>query len=305
MAVPPELLRLAELQDGLVVRHQALAAGMSSAAVEHALTSGRWQRVSRGVYATFTGPLQPRHRLRTALLRAGPDAVVSGADACRAYGLRYVPEGADPLVLVPAESRRARTPFARLRRVTDLPEARLVGGIPTASPERAVLDTCHGVSSLRDVRALLCEVVQRGLTTPNRLARTLRAARWPGARLVRQALADVDAGCRSAPECELRDVIGCSTFLPEPQWNTIVPDVTPPLRPDACWPDARVVVEIDSAEWHRLGEQVEQTERRRARYAALGWTVLPVSPRRLRTEPRVVLDEIEAAVRSGLARHAA
>ncbi|HET9565331.1 MAG TPA: hypothetical protein VFP27_12705 [Mycobacterium sp.] len=55
-----------------------------------------------GVYATFTGPLQERHLVRAALLYAGPEAMVSGAVACRAYGLRYVPADGRLLLLVRA-----------------------------------------------------------------------------------------------------------------------------------------------------------------------------------------------------------
>lgn len=158
------------------------------------------------------------------------------------------------------------------------------------------------MTSLQDIRALLCEAVQKGLTTPERLTAALHKARWKGAKLVRRVLNDLVAGCRSAPECELRDLIRPSSILSEPLWNHLLPRTRPPLRPDACWPDAHVIVEIDSAEWHRFGERVEQTERRRARYAALGWTVLPVSPRRLREEPHAVLREIEDAVTAGRTR---
>jgi hypothetical protein len=186
-----------------------------------------------------------------------------------------------------------------------MPETRFVGGIPTAAPERAVLDACRGLTSLRDIRALLCEAVQRGLTTPVRLLSALHQARWQGSKAIRRALADLAAGCRSAPECELRDLVRRSHTLAEPRWNQPLPDVEPPIRPDACWQDARVVDEIDSAEWHRFGDRVEETERRRSRLASLGWTVVPVSPRRLREEPETVLKEIEAAVRAGYARAAA
>lgn len=65
-----------------------------------------------------------------------------------------------------------------------------------------------------------------------------------------------------------------------------------------------LVVEVDSVEWHRFGDTPEATERRRARYAKLGWRVLPVSPRRLREEPAAVRAEIEAAVAEGIARAA-
>jgi hypothetical protein len=118
-------------------------------------------------------------------------------------------------------------------------------------------------------------------------------------------LADVVAGCRSAPECDVRDLVSMSTVLEEPAWNQPLPDPNgSDLRPDACWKRARLVLEVDSNEWHRLGDSVEVTERRRARYAALGWTVLPVSPRRIREEPAAVLAEIEAAFLAGIARNA-
>ncbi len=254
------------------------------------------------MYATFTGPLQTRHHIRAALLIAGPDAAVSGALACHAYGLRYVPEPAATVVLIPESTRHRHAPYARLRRVTVMPEIREIAGIPTACPERAVLDVCRGMSSLRHVRALACEAVQRGLTTPDRLRGELGGARWKGSKLVRRALDDIAAGCRSAPECELRDVVRRSRILGEPRWNQVLPGSKQVIRPDACWEDARVVVEIDSVEWHRFGDAVEQTERRRALYAALGWTVVPISPRRLREEADTVVGEIEAAVTAGRAR---
>lgn len=303
MLLTDELRQLAMSQDGIVTRRQALAAGASPAAIEHALGPGNaWQRIARGIYAMFTGPLQPRHRIRAALLLAGPEAVVSGAAACRAYGLRYVPQDAGPVILIPRATRRVRSSFALVRRVSVWPNIRVVGGIRTAAPERAVLDVCYGMTSLQDIRALLCEAVQKGLTTPERLVTALHDARWKGSKLVRRALDDLAAGCRSAPEYELRDLVRLSSVLSEPLWNAPLPDAPILMRPDACWPEARVVVEIDSAEWHRFGDLVEQTERRRARYAALGWTVVPVSPRRLREEPDAVLREIEAAVTVGYAR---
>ncbi|WP_147375340.1 hypothetical protein [Jiangella rhizosphaerae] len=265
----------------------------------------RWQRLARGVYATFTGALGLRHQTRAALLHAGPSAMVTGGHACRAYGMRYVSSDAPLVVLVPWTTQPGPLRFALMRRVRKPPTPRIVGGFPVAPPERSVLDACVGARSLRTVRALLCEAVQTGLTTPERLAAELAGAQWDAARLARRALDDVRAGCRSAPECELRDVVAASSVIEEPAWNRPLHDTGGrPLIPDACWHEARVVVEIDSAEWHRLGDLVERTEQRRARYAASGWVVVPVSPRRLREEPAVVLAEIEAAVLAGRRRRA-
>ncbi|MGH8829161.1 MAG: hypothetical protein ACRDVZ_16480, partial [Jiangellaceae bacterium] len=101
-----------------------------------------------------------------------------------------------------------------------------------------------------------------------------------------------------APECELRDLVGTSRILPEARWNRVLPDQRG-MYPDACWPQARLVVEVDSRSWHGFGDAPQRTEERRARYAALGWTVLPVSPARLRSDPRGVLRQIEAAYLAG------
>ncbi|MBB5785938.1 type IV toxin-antitoxin system AbiEi family antitoxin domain-containing protein [Jiangella mangrovi] len=304
--IPDELLLLADTQDGLVTRRQAAACGMSPAAIRHALgAGGHWQRLAAGIYATFTGRLTPRHRVRAALLRGGAAAMISGGHACRAYGLRYVPDDAPLICLVPAGAQPAAMAFAEFRRAAALPASRWIDGVPVAPPARAVIDTCRGRFPLRAVRALLCEAVQSGLTTRELLADAVGDARWQGSALVRLALGDVRAGCRSAPECELRDLVRTSLVLDEPLWNRPLPEeADAQLTPDAHWRDARVVVEVDSSEWHRLGDGPERTERRRAHYAALGWTVVPVSPWRLRHEPRTVLAEIEAAVQSGHRRHA-
>lgn len=297
MDIPSELRRLAQTQDGIVTRPQALKSGLSKAAIRHALgANGSWQKIIPGVYATFSGPLQDRHRVRAALVYAGDEAIVTGAYACRAYGMHYVPTKADSAIeiLVPRNVRRAPIEIADIRRVKSLPPARVLRGIPCAPPERAALDACRDVQSRRDVRAVLCEVVQRQLTSSARLAEECAGIDRRGMAHARHAIEDIVAGCRSAPECELRDLIRTSTVLDEPVWNQPLPD-DESLVPDGYYRAVRLALEVDSAEHHGFGDGPELTEQRRARYASLGWRVLPISPRRLRQEPRTVLAEIEAA----------
>ncbi|HET6728061.1 MAG TPA: type IV toxin-antitoxin system AbiEi family antitoxin domain-containing protein [Jiangellaceae bacterium] len=304
MNLTPGLMRLAAAQDGIVTRRQALDSGLTVAALRHILRDGgRWQRIVKGVYAMFTGPVQERHLIRAALLYAGPDAMVTGTTACRAYGLRYVPANARAEILVPETTQRAEVRIARTRRTRNLPIPRQVRSFPYAPPERAAVEACGDQLALRPVRALLREVVQRGLATPDQLVAIVDSGQSAGSALPRRALADVAVGCRSAPECELRDLISSSHVLPEALWNRPLPDTRgAALVPDARIDEARLVIEVDSVEWHRFGETPETTERRRARLAALGWVVLPVSPRRIREEPMAVLGEIEAAYLAGIAR---
>lgn len=100
------------------------------------------------------------------------------------------------------------------------------------------------------------------------------------------------------PECETRDLVRSSRILPLPRWNQVLPGARG-LVPDACWPEARLVIEVDSQAFHGFGDAPARTEHKRARCAALGWRVYPASPTRLRREPRVVLQEIEAAYLAG------
>ncbi|RIQ20216.1 hypothetical protein DY240_18860 [Jiangella rhizosphaerae] len=156
----------------------------------------------------------------------------------------------------------------------------------------------HRAIALRNTRALLCEAVQRRRTTVAALRAEVAAAPRRGGALARLAMRDIDAGCRSAPECELRDLVRTSRLLPEPRWNQPLPGHRG-VHPDACWQHARLVVEVDSRSFHGFGDAPARTEERRARYAALGWRVLPVSPARLRGMPAAVLREIEAAYLAG------
>ena len=74
----PEVCReLIEDQRGVLSRAQALESGVGWDTVRWRLRAGDWQRVHRGVYATFTGEPGREAVLWAALRRAGPAAVLS------------------------------------------------------------------------------------------------------------------------------------------------------------------------------------------------------------------------------------
>jgi hypothetical protein len=145
----------------------------------------------------------------------------------------------------------------------------------------------------------MCEVVQRNRCSVDDLAAEVSKAKRAGTAVPRRVVDDIRAGCRSGPECEMRDVVRSSRTLPEPRWNQPLPGYAG-LTPDACWPEARLVVEVDGKEWHGFGDAPARTEERRALYAQLGWIVVPVSPMRLRQEPVFVRAQLDAAYVSGL-----
>ncbi len=301
---------LAAAQDGLLTRGQALDVGLSRGAIRHLLSKGRrWQRVLPGVYATFTGPLPERQRLRAALLHAGAQAQLTGVTACRVRGARYLPADDGIVhVLVPASVRVTHVGFVKVHTTEQLPRPHWHAGLPLTPLARSCVDAARDMASLRDVRAVLCEVTQRGWTTPARIAEALAQGHKSGSALPRRVLTDLAAGCRSAPECEVADIVRTSKILPPPIWNRPLGDDDPgasggglrALVPDARWPQARLIVEVDSREWHAFGDAPQLTEARRARLTAMGWTVVSVSPARLREQPDLVRAEIEAAYLVGV-----
>jgi hypothetical protein len=299
---------VAEQQDALVKRAQCLAVGfMPSQLTRVSRPDGRWQRVLPGVYAVETGRLSPRQRARAALLYAGPSAQLTGASALSRYGLRYLPPD-DGLVhvRVPVQRRTSSRDLVRMHRTSRMPLPRLRDGLLCAPPEHAAILACRLLNDLAAARALMAEVVQRRWTTTDRLAEVLASGHSAGSALPRRVRDDLGAGCRSAPEMELRDLVSRSPLLRDGvSWNhPLLVDGRQRVG-DACWPEVWLLVEVDSVEHHGLGWTPEATSRRRAQLTAAGWTVLSVSPYRIRHDGPAVLEEIERTYRRLAMIHAA
>ena len=78
---------LLDAQAGVISRAQAMASGMSRDAVDHRVSTRRWQPVHPRVYLVAGRPLDAEARIRAAVLWAGPGAVLTGAAAAWWQGL--------------------------------------------------------------------------------------------------------------------------------------------------------------------------------------------------------------------------
>lgn len=297
-ALPDDFPALLDRQASLFSWHQAVSAGLSRHALAHRCRpDGPWQRVLPEVYAACNGPLTGLQRRQAALLYAGPSSMLYGLTAAASLGLRAVPELDAVHVLVPPMGRRSSVGFAQVH-VTVRPEEHpvRVGGLRTPSVARAVVDGCRQLSTLRSVRALIAEAVQRGRTSVPRLAEELELGPSAGSALPRRVLTEVAAGVRSAPEAELAQLLR-RTKLPEPRWNVDLLDTAGCwlARPDAHWRCPALVLEVDSREWHLDPASWEATMRRHNRLQAAGYAVLHFSPSRIRAKPEAVLAEVEEA----------
>lgn len=303
--VPEGVRRLATEQAGLVTRRQCLDHGMPAAQITRlARIAGRGQVVLPSIYILTTGPLSRRQQLVAALLHGGPEAQLAGLTCLEVRNVRYAPR-VDTVFLLAPMSRRLTSPgFVRVIRTVRLPPAHHVDGLRVSPPARAAIDACRSMRSVRDAVALLAEVVQKGMCTVDMLGMEVKAGQSDGSAVPRRAVAALQSGAASAPEVDLVALVASSSLLPPPRINQALTVRGQRYVPDLCWPDARLIVEVDSVEHHGYGRDAERTAIRRAKLTGAGWTVISISPWRIMADPAGVLRDIEAAYLVGLQNRA-
>lgn len=281
----------------VLTRAEALAAGLSRHQLDRlAGAAARWQRVLPGVYVTYTGPLTVRDRCIAALKYAGAGAALAGRTAALLHGIRYVAQTEFVHVLVPATTRKSSRDWVRIQRTTRPLRRVRVNGLPAITVARATVDLALVLPTLRDVRAVVGDVLQRRLTTLADLRDEFVLAPQQGKKHLRQALEDAGAGTRSAPEGGLRDIFR-RFRLPVPQFNArIMIAGYGEVVVDALWRKQRVVVEVDSREWHLSPADWERTMRRHNALQRAGYVVLHFPPSRIYGDPQGVAVEIRNVV---------
>lgn len=263
---------------------------------------GPWRRLLPGVVALHDGPTTHRERVAAALLYAGPHAVVTGAEACRRYGLREIQPSAVH-VLVPIGRKVHSREFVLVERTKRLPEAVAGEGVPLAPVTRALIDASRRLSSLDGCRAILAEAVQRGLTTPDELSLELALSSSRGSAIPRAVIAELASGAHSVAE------IGAERLwkragLPTATWNgkLYTADGEYIATPDAWSDDVGFAWEIDSVTHHGRTDGFARTIARNARYTAAGVHFLQTLPSRIKAEPDAVIRELRAAYAAAAAR---
>ena len=203
-----EIVALAATQAGVVARAQTVDCGLSETRLHRLLAAGRWQRVHRGVYATFSGPLPRPSILWAGILRAGPDAMLSHETAAEVSGLAQRPSRSVH-VTVPADRSPVPIEGVVIHRSTRASTSRHPTRLPPQTRvEDTVVDLTQTAVHIEDAISWLARAVGGRFTTAARLAARLRERpklRWRS--ILCAALGDVEAGCHSLIELTyLRDV---------------------------------------------------------------------------------------------------
>jgi very-short-patch-repair endonuclease len=195
-------------QAAVFSRQQAMRCGLTVEDIRAQVRSGRWRRVHRGVYATFTGTLPRDAQLWAVVLGAGRGATLSHVTAAELYGL--VDHAAPAIhVSIPPDRRVNPTDGVVIHVATNIEAVRHPTRLPPQTRvEHTVLDLTQSARSLDEAIAWLAKACSRRLTTAARLVDAFAGRtrlRWR-AELV-AALRDVAAGCHCLLELRyLREV---------------------------------------------------------------------------------------------------
>lgn len=297
---------LAERQHSVVSWRQARSTGGSQVAVAGRSASTDWEPVTprvlrlRGSVATF------EQRCMAAALDAGRRAVISHHAAARLWRL---PGFFDDRIHVsrPRGGTRRPTDLSVLHEPRALPPQHLtvIVAVPVTTVARTLFDLAGAVHPGRLERTLDNALARRLTTTAtlHRVTAELAEHGRAGSTLMRTLLAERGAGY-VAPESGLEGrFLGLlrSGGLPEPIRQHEVGGEHWVGRVDFAYPDARLLIEIDSAIHHSTKLDSDADRRRDGELADAGYRVLRITDDQVWFRSR----EAVAIVRQALASSAA
>jgi hypothetical protein len=288
---------VANRQDGLLTRQQALI-DLSQAEITARLGK-RWQVILPGIYATFTGPLSARHRLRAALLHGGPRALVNDLTALRAYGLPFLAKD-DALfrIVVPASVQRSSREFVVVRRTTRVPRPVQVNGLPTVPLIRALCEFGARRPNEREAFAVIAAAIQERRTDIDRLTAEIEQSPNRGRPKLIRIAGELREGVRSVAESDFKSLLSRSKSLPAPLWNCLLrlPDGEL-ISPDALFADAALIHETNGRRYHAAEDKFDNMQVRNDALVTAGFAVLHNPPRRIIDNGPTVLTQIEECFR--------
>ena len=261
-------------QRGVFARWQVLAIELDPGVVAASVRSGRFQRLYTGVYAAFTGPPGREAELWAAVLRAGPDAVLSHQTAAELDGFAAGPSRLIH-VTVPLEKRVVRAPGIALHRSSRLETARHPARTPPRTRvEETALDLAQLATTFDDAFGWLSRPCAQRLTRPPLLLRALTArsrVRWRAELAL--ALADIAEGVMSPLENRYVRNVERPHGLPAAKRQVAVTRGGRRRYLDNLYEEFGIGVELDGQAYHPAEERWQDIGRDRA-LAADGVLVL-------------------------------
>lgn len=288
--------RVARRQAGAITTAQLLRLGADVAWVARQARRGHWQRLHRGVYATYSGPLTWLTRAWGAVLYAGPGVALSHEAA--AYRLEFTSSGPRVIDVTVPNSRRVRpTPGVRVhyRR-----EPFRVTGRPVATDRgETVVDLVASARSVDDVVGWVCRAARAGTRPPEVLEALSRRPNTRNAGLLAEIVAEVRAGIESPLERRYHRDVERRHGLPRARLQVVEVVRGLWIRADGLYEGYGVRVELDGDVGHPGGRTDRDTWRDNAVILATGDITLRYRWRHVAAMPCETAAQVATALRMG------
>jgi very-short-patch-repair endonuclease len=263
-----------------------LELGFTRSRVKHWVAAARLHRIHRGVYAVGHRAVAWKGRLAAAVVACGPEAVLSHRSAAAWWAL-LPSERARVDVTSPGRHRLKGIDAHQME--LDPRDRTAHADIPITTIARTLLDLAEVVPARR-LAAALETAERRNLFDLEAIDDVLQ--RSPGRRGHKQ-LRSLLGNYRCAPTTRSELELEFLQFiqeeqLPMPQPNALVGA----YEVDMLWEAQRVIVELDTWDYHGTHEAFERDRARDTELQLLGYVVLRVTGRRLRSRRQEVATQL-------------
>jgi very-short-patch-repair endonuclease len=284
---------LVRRQQGVVTHAQLKSLGVGRRTINRWLASGRLRSVHREVYAFGPRPLAKRGKWLAAVLAMGPEAFLSHRSAAALWELA----GDRPQIDVNAPRGRQVRPGRRSgikvhRCRFDPAEVTTRDGIPVSTVARTLFDFAER-SRPYELKNAWDEASRLKLLRIPEVAAVCERGRGRRARTRIRPFLLAEQRYVEDSASPLEDRFAEFVFrhrLPPPQTNVLVgKDVV-----DALWPAARLIVELDSWEFHSHRAAFEKDRERDTDHLLAGYRTIRVTHRKLSEEPERLAAQIRA-----------
>jgi Transcriptional regulator, AbiEi antitoxin/Protein of unknown function (DUF559) len=273
------IAQVASRQQGNITRRQLFDLGVDKHAIGYRVKTGRLHRVYRGVYAVGRPAVTPYERASAAVLACGPGAALSHGSAMTLWG--YWKRWDQPFEVTVLGDRRTKGIVVHRSATLARRDVTMHLGIRVTSPARTVFD----VSPRLDDKALkrtLNTALHSQWCSESQLAELLtRLAHLQQARRIAPLVGLPGTPTRSGWEDEFPEF--CQDHgLPAPVMGAVVEGYVV----DALFPEHRVIVELDSWEFHKDAIAFQTDRERDAETLAKGFNTVRITWERIRGGPQ-------------------
>lgn len=284
---------LAQARGGVLLRREALAAGIPRWLLRAEVAVGRWTRPGRQTLVLHNGPLDDTTRRAVAALEVGPRAALDGVSALQHRGVTTLTDSVVH-VIAPKSANPLHPPGVRVHESRRFREedVGVVDGVRVVSAAVAAVHAALWARTDREASLFPVLVVQQRLASPQELSEAVAAVqRHVRRRLLLRVAEEVQGGVRSLNELDVARAMR-ARGLPEPTRQSIRTRASGRQYLDCEYDAYDLTLEVDGPQHdepvQRLADVLRDLEQVRE-----GSTVLRIPSPAWRLDREAVLDGLE------------